>query len=187
MDLTLWQSTLERAGVDFAPGLSELEVQGAEESYGLVFPPDLKMLLTFALPMGKSWPNWRDIHNPEIKKMLDWPYEGICFDIEHSGFWPQKWGPRPVVLAECFTVAKERLEQAPRLIPIFGHRYLPARPCIEGNPVLSVYQTDIIYYGTDLWNYFQNEFSYYFGTTEYQLGEPIRRIEFWSDIIDGDS
>ena len=186
MDLPLWQATLNRAGVEFAPGLTESEVQRAEKSYGLTFPPDLRMLLNFALPIGKDWPNWREIHSPAIWKMLKWPYEGMCFDIEHNAFWPQKWGPRPVDLTECFTVAKQRLDTAPNLIPIFGHRYLPDRPGIEGNPVLSVHQTDIIHYGRDLCNYFKNEFHYYFGTAEYEIVGPIRRIEFWSDIIDGD-
>jgi hypothetical protein len=186
MDLPLWQSTLQRAGVNFAPGLTESELRRAEESYGLIFPPDLRMLLTFALPVGKSWPNWRDIDSPEIEKMLNWPYEGMCFDIKNNAFWPKQWGPKPVGLRDCFILAKQRLNDAPKLIPILGHRYLPERPGIEGNPVLSVYQTDIVHYGTDLWNYFQNEFYYYFGTPEYQITEPIRRIEFWSDIIDGD-
>lgn len=186
MDLPLWQNTLQRAGVDFAPGLTESEVQRAEEAYGLTFPPDLRMLLTFALPIGKGWPNWREIDSPVIWKKLNWPYEGMCFDIENNAFWPQKWGPKPVELEECFIVAQHRLNTAPKLIPIFCHRYLPDRPNIEGNPVLSVYQTDIIHYGTDLCSYFRNEFHDYFGTPEYQILEPIRRIEFWSDLIDGD-
>lgn len=184
MDLHLWQNTLKRAGVDFAPGLTEWELQQAEESYGLTFPPDLRVLLSFALPIGKSWPNWREINSAAIWKMLNWPYEGLCFDIEHNGFWPQRWGPKPVGLAECFVIAKHRLDTAPKLIPICGHRYLPERPHVEGNPVLSVYQTDIIHYGTDLDSYFKNEFHYYFGTPEYQIVGPIRRIEFWSDLID---
>lgn len=185
MDLQLWQHTLKQAGVDFAPGLTESEVQRAEASYSLTFPPDLRRLLTFALPIAKRWPNWREIDSAAIWKMLNWPYEGMCFDIEHNAFWPEKWGPKPVDLAECFSVAKHKLETAPKLIPIYGHRYLPERPNIEGNPVLSVYQTDIIYYGTDLYNYFRNEFHSYFKAPPNAIDEPIRRIEFWSDIIDG--
>lgn len=43
------------------------------------------------------------------------------------------------------------------LIPVCGHRYLPAEPCSAGNPVLSVYQMDIIVYGRDLAAYFAAE------------------------------
>jgi len=39
-------------------------------------------------------------------------------------------------------------------IPVYSHRYLPSEPKATGNPVLSVHQTDIIYYGNDLASYF---------------------------------
>lgn len=118
--------------------------------------------------------------------MLNWPYEGICFDIQNNSFWPGTWGPKPTSLSESFEIAKRKVDAAPRLIPIFAHRYLPDSPSTEGNPVFSVYQTDIIYYGSNLWNYFQNEFHYYFGAAEYQIAAPLRRIEFWSDFVEED-
>jgi hypothetical protein len=47
----------------------------------------------------------------------------------------------------------------------------------------SVYQTDIIYYGANLRNYFENEFHYYFKTPEYSVEAPIREIELWSRLV----
>lgn len=44
------------------------------------------------------------------------------------------------------------------MIPIYGHRYLPAGRGTHGHPVLSIYQTDIIVYGTDLADYINNDF-----------------------------
>lgn len=46
--------------------------------------------------------------------------------------------------------------------------------------MLSAYQTDVIYYGTDLADYCAYEY----------LGEranrgPVVRVPFWSDLIDG--
>jgi len=38
------------------------------------------------------------------------------------------------------------------------------------NPVFSVHQTDIIYYGSDLEHYLHKEFYYYFGTPACSLG-----------------
>jgi hypothetical protein len=98
MDRAFCKNKLEQAGVVFADGLTEPEVRRAEESYALSFPPDLKTFLLFALPTGKSWPNWREIDSPIIQQMLNWPYEGICFDIENNVFWPQKWGSKPSTL-----------------------------------------------------------------------------------------
>jgi hypothetical protein len=40
--------------------------------------------------------------------------------------------------------------QAPKLIPINGHRMMPDRLRSAGNPVRSIYQTEIIFYGFDL-------------------------------------
>src|SRR5215467_1185147 len=98
MNLSKYQGKLEEAGVSFAPGLTQLEIQAAEESYCFKFPPDLKEFLMSALPVSKDWPNWRNVDDPGIWRMLNWPYEGICFDIENNVFWPQQWGARPASL-----------------------------------------------------------------------------------------
>ena len=186
MDLSKLNQKLRKAGVVFESGLTHEEIRLVEASFGFRFPPDLKSYLMFALPSGKGWPNWRDIADPEIHWMLNWPYEGMCFDIQNNVFWPAGWGAKPESLTEAFEVAKRKIEAAPKLIPILGHRYLPDRPSIEGNPVFSVYQTDIIYYGSDLWDYFRNEFPDDVDLDEYQISDVLRRIEFWSDFVDGD-
>jgi hypothetical protein len=182
MNLAVAKSTLERAGVAFAPGLTAAEVDRAEDAYALVFPPDLRELLMFALPVSPGWPDWRVLDDARIRAQLRAPYEGICFDIEHNAFWLDAWGPKPAVLAEAFAVAKKQVDAAPALIPIRGHRYLPSRPSIAGNPVFSVVQTDIIHYGADLWNYLENEFHGAFETPEYSLTQLLRHIELWSDL-----
>jgi hypothetical protein len=183
MDLPFVRATLERAGVIFSAGMEERELLAVEKRYGFQFPDDLRRFLQDALPISPSWVNWREASEKEIQDRLDWPYEGICFDVECNGFWLEAWGPRPENLKSAFAIVKEQLLLAPKLIPICSHRYLPDRPNAEGNPVFSVHQTDIIYYGADLENYLENEFGYHFGTT-YRIREPLRKIEFWSDLAD---
>lgn len=179
MDLSLVKHKLQEAGVVFDSGLTQGEIQLAEESFGFQFPPDLKSFLMFALPSGQGWPNWRDVDDPELERMLHWPYEGIYFDIQNNSLWPVGWGTKPASLNEALEIAKRKIDEAPKLIPVFLHRYLPDRPSLEGNPVFSVYQSDIIYYGSNLWIYLQNEF-------QLDLEDPAspRRIEFWSDFTD---
>ena len=64
------------------------------------------------------------------------------------------WACEPLTDWPNWAAARSsRLAQAPTLIPIYGHRYLPAGNGTHGHPVLSVYQTDIIFYGTDLADY----------------------------------
>ncbi len=116
---------------------------------------------------------------------LEVPFDGIAYDIEHSRFWWEAWGPRPRALSDAIAIAKAAVERAPRLIPVLGHRYMPAEPELAGNPVFSVHQTDIIYYGIDLRRYIACEF----GAIEYAeavRGEP-RRIPFWTDLVENNS
>lgn len=182
MDIEFYKRKLEEADVDFDSGLKETEVSAAENFYNFKFPPDLKEFLMFALPVSKGWINWRNLGSKEIEKSFEWIYEGIYFDIENNVFWSNEWGEKPSNLQEAFSIAKQKIDQAPKLIPLNGHRYIPQSPNERNNPVFSVYQTDIIYYGSNLWNYLENEYYYYFGKPSYKLTEPIKQIEFWSEF-----
>ncbi|RQP24224.1 SMI1/KNR4 family protein [Piscinibacter terrae] len=183
MDFRHIKSTLERAGVNFQPGLSSAEVKAAEDRFSLAFPDDLREFLMFALPSGERFPNWRNPEDPEIARALGWPLEGIWFDVQQNGFWPAEWGTKPDDESAAYEVIRKRVAAAPKLIPIIGHRYMPDRPAKRGNPVFSVYQTDIIHYGSDLENYLHNEFYHYFGTPPHRIGET-RTIEFWSSFVE---
>ena len=184
MDLQYYREVLERAGVVFESGLSQDEIKIIEARYGFEFPSDLKDFLMFALPVSQGFLNWRRASDEEILHILIWPYEGICFDIEQNSFWLEAWGQQPASLNEAFAIARKAIEQAPTLIPIYGHRFIPDRPNEAGNPIFSVYQTDIIYYGHDLADYFENEFRYYFGRTEHRLKGGVKQIEFWSQFAE---
>ena len=80
---------------------------------------------------------------------------------------------------------------APRLIPVIGHRYLahaPAAP--RGYIVLSVVQTDIITYGSELRSFLLNELSELVGTwIDYKqlvagiTGDMTRSIPFWGKLV----
>jgi len=184
MNLDFYKTTLEKAGVIFESGLNGTEILAAEQFYNFIFPPDLREFLMFALPVSRRWINWRQIGSEEIKAAFDHVYGGIYFDIEMNNFWLKEWGDKPSDLSDAIAIAKDKIDDAPKLIPISGHRYIPANPSESGNPVFSVMQTDIIYYGSDLWNYFENEFYYYFQKPEYQIKEPVKQIEFWSNLVD---
>ena len=73
--------------------------------------------------------------------------------MEHNAFWHPSWGQRPADTEQALSAARQHLSRAPKMIPVWGHRYLPAGRGTYGHPVLSIYQTDIIIYGTDLADY----------------------------------
>lgn len=176
--------------VEFAPGLSDTEVVQVEQRYGFTFPPDLRCFLQYALPISERWVNWRDDTEVEIRERLNWPVEGICWDVEYANFWMDAWGPKPTELSAAVAVVHQQVESAPRLIPIYSHRYLPAEPLQIGNPVFSIYQTDIIHYGYDLAHYLAREFradpaklpEYYIPIPEWAAKQP-RPIRFWDDFL----
>jgi hypothetical protein len=173
---------LESHGVELAPGLSAAELSAAEERVGCRFPPDLRSFLGAALPSGTRWPDWRVPYSPFIADRLAWPTEGIEFDIRNNVFWWPAWGAQPDHLDQAVEVMREQIRGAPKLIPIFGHVYLPAAPEAAGNPVLSVYQTDIIYGGRNLGDYLRR-----FGNSEgWELPrcDEVRKIWFWSELIE---
>lgn len=187
LSLTTVLEAMQKKGVAFDTGLTSSEFERIESDYGFQFPPDLREFLSIGLPVANDFPNWRSgkitwgANSKSITAHMNWPMEGICFDIENNRFWMRDWGAKPDDLREAFRVVRAMVEKAPPLIPVFSHRFLPADPPIEGNPVLSVYQTDIIYYGQDLASYWVHEFEL---PLAHEDKEP-RRIRFWSAIIDG--
>jgi hypothetical protein len=113
---------------------------------------------------------------------MDWCLEGMLLDVEQNKFWFCKWGAKPANIEQAKAKCEEEYGKAPKLIPIYGHRYIPETPAEAGNPILSVYQTDIIYYGENLASYLMVEF----GLKSYDEidYDNIKRIPFWSDMMD---
>jgi hypothetical protein len=163
----------------WAEGYTQGELDAAQETYGLVFPPDLVALLRDRRPVRAY--DWRT-DDKEIREMLQWPLEGLLFDVEHNVLWWPEWGDRPDTVEARAEVLAKVVAEAPKLIPLVSHRYLPVEPHEAGNPVFSIYQSDVIYYGADLADYFEREFV----DTRRPLPEQIKRIRFWSDLAEGD-
>jgi hypothetical protein len=163
----------------FEPGLSEAEIRAIERRFGLMFPPDLRGILRFRVPLGRGFPPWRgDL--VELQRHFDWPFEGICFDVEHNGFWLAAWGSKPLNPNRRSDIVLEKLSTASRLIQIYMHRYIPSAPCQNGNPVYSLHQTDIIHYGNDLAGYFHQEFRVPLPDCAARTPRPIG---FWDDAL----
>lgn len=171
---------LKARGVVFENGLSDAEVERAERRYDFVFPTDLRRLLQYALPVSSGFPDWRNFEDAALAERFGWAADGICFDIARSGFWLNEWGAKPGDADAACRLARGEIAKAPVLIPIYSHRFMPSEPETEGNPVLSVYQTDIIYYGYDLASYFAAEFGVQ--TPEQAASEP-RAVRFWDNFL----
>ncbi|MFK3679170.1 hypothetical protein ACI2IP_15705 [Microbacterium sp. NPDC090218] len=152
-------AVLNAHNVSLDPGLSPAEIIEIERRYGFEFSPDHRQFLETALPTGDRWPDWRNDSVESIQGRLDWPLDGVLFDVQHNSFWPSTWPSKPDVIEEQRRIATERVRSWPTLVPIYSHRYMPAAPARAGAPVFSVWQTDVIFYGDNLLDYFHREFA----------------------------
>ncbi|MET9869000.1 hypothetical protein ABZZ16_23000 [Streptomyces sp. NPDC006386] len=176
----------------FEPGLTEAEFTRIEREYGFEFADDHRAFLAAGLPVNvppedgetwsKPWPEWRGGDADSLRRQLDWPVEGVLLGVEHNGFWYEGWGERPVDGTAALDTARRLLAEAPVLVPVFAHRYLPAGRGSFGHPVLSMWQTDIIYYGLDLLDYVRHEFDEARGEVD-KNWNPQATVPFWRDLL----
>lgn len=166
-----------------APGLSSDQIASIEGQLGFRVPDDFAYLFQNLQDRGELLFPWSNFDKRRYDEMLRWVLRGIEFDIEHK-FWLERWGKRPASLSVAVEIARKDFETWPKLLPIFGHRFLAAEPCLSGNPVFSIMQTDIVYYGADLPHYLLNEFVEQ-NFALHTHAQKIRKIEVWSDFAEG--
>ena len=134
----------------------------------------------------------------ELQGRFAWLVEGLEFDVEHNNLWLESWGTRPRTKTKRKTTIREQMQNAPKLIPVFAHRYLVGQSTgVATNPVLSVQGSEIIVYGRDLRSYLLDEFSSLLPTSHSgglrnedpdSVGDGwyervVLSIPFWGDII----
>jgi hypothetical protein len=98
--------------------------------------------------------------------------------VQHNAQWYPSWGPRSAGASEALAAApRTGTQDDPRLLAPL----LPAGPGTCGHPVLSIYQTEIIVYGTDLADYIDHDFA---GRDSISADwTPPPMVPFWSDFL----
>ena len=157
------KEVLIKNNITLYDGLTDEEFEKIEKFYSIKFPISLRTLYKSFLPEFYNWRDFSEENVNKIKYYLNWPIEGILFDIQNNGFWKKCFGHRTNDINENKKIALEFLENSsnetvPKLIPVYAHRYVPCYPDIMDIPVISVYQTDIVFYGKNLEDYFKSEF-----------------------------
>lgn len=213
---TDWQQ-----GTRWTGGLTEEQIAMIEQRWHLRIPPDYRLFLRRLHAVDRprrgarytdpynhpdeagapshlvpheapSFRNWL-VDSQPIQSALNWLWEGLAFDIEHNQLWRPSWGPLPATLSAQKARVRELVAQAPRMIPVYAHRYLLAEPCQADNPVFSIYQSDVVVYGPDLRAYLLAEFAGLLGLDERETqraathGQQRREafynaIPFWGDL-----
>lgn len=163
--------------VRWTKGYTQSELDRAQRRFGLAFPPDLVALLRRKRPVeGHDWTNER-----AIRRALEWPFESLRHAVERGAMWWSDWGDWPTSARAREEKLRSVISQAPKLIPLIAHRYLPEQPHEAGNPVFSIYGIDAILYGANLKDYFEREFG---GHDRKPWPAQIKHIPFWSELVE---
>lgn len=175
---------MEQQGICFLKNVTSEQLDQAQERYGICFPEKLRRFYRMGMPVSKGFVRWLE-ESPEyvetVQKKLKAPIRMLLDAVEQEEFWPASWGERPLEGEQLHNKALDKLNQAAVLVPVYSHRYMP---CLEGTgdaPILSVYGSDLIYYGSDLKNWLQIEFCSLPRQTIFESELPP--IPIWQDLI----
>ncbi|MFJ4985105.1 hypothetical protein ACIP9H_15025 [Streptomyces sp. NPDC088732] len=175
---------------EIEPGLSDNEFERIEAEYGFQFADDHRAFLAAGLPVysppeegdtwANPWPDWRNGDPSDLRSHVAWPTRGVMISVE-EGYWRAEWGARPAQQQVARAVAERHLAVAPRLAPLYAHRFLPAARGTYGQPILSIWGTDIMYYGMDLAHYIEQEFNE--DAERDWSWKPKATVSFWRDFV----
>lgn len=173
---------LEARNVIVEKGFTLDELVEIEGIYGIVFPKSLRNLLMVTLPTSKGFYNWRNKEQGNVEFIKSVIHEPIRYihEMPEQIYWCEDWGEEPKDEDVFKVEVKRRLSLAPKLVPIFSHRYMPIT-LEECPPVISVHGGDIIYMGEDIENYFDVEFGEK-NQKDIEFSKIIP-IPFWTDLM----
>lgn len=179
---------LAAAGVSVLPGLSAAELAFAEAALGGVqLPPDVRDILAAGVPSGDGFPDYRSAAGLRL----------LRFTAQEV----------PAAVAASLPLAPGRRPgrtPPPPLVPLHGRHYVPATPCLAGNPVFHVSDSGVAFAGANAADFLLRAFAAAPPPLRRQLSAPVpppspappstarrsldsvtgkapRWIEFWTD------
>lgn len=173
---------LSRTRIELDTGLEDDELDEIELRSGFTFLPEHRDFLGAVLPVGDDWPDWRG-GGVKLTRLLEHPVCGILDHVAAGDFWYAAWGQRPSTIDAAVELAERRLNALPKLVPVHAYCYLPSAPDPTGSPVFSIFGTDVVYFGVDLEEYFDNAIIHPFNPRPQPENDV--RVPFWSDLAEG--
>lgn len=175
-------------------GLSDTQIDSIENKYAIKFSSEHREFLKVLHSIDKRevieytetfdedaeikcydepfFYNWLT-DDEEIQERMAWPYRTIFEDVVGANkVWLESWGnTRPKSDDDKETVFSEWFKQTPKLLPIKSHRFVVSIENQEGNPVLSIWGSDIVVYGWNMRHYLLNELKEHLNLLEWVYDE----------------
>ena len=178
---------LKDRGIKLDAGLTQSELEKIYEIYKIKFPLSLKSFFTTALPVSDDFYDWRDFSSgnvTKIKNMMQHFYDFVksaSFEeyIPNSSYSPDQWCK--ISREQRVEVVAELYKNAPKIIPVYFHRFMPEMNDDNDPPVLSIYYGDIVYYGRNLQEYLLHEFC---GVDIPKYISEYKNVPFWTDMME---
>ncbi len=188
LDIQQLVDRLKAAGISFTDGLKQSEIREIERTFGFRFPKEIAYFLSLAYPVEPHFFNYRDLSESNIKAFQDFQEkikQSFLFDIKNNT--PTMHALlRPLRCTDPLSfqdTVMNALENSPRLIPFYAHRCF--FDGMNGMPIISFSQpVDTIIYGSDLENYFENEFlcpnCYHIG----KVSDKMKDTGIWYHLVE---
>lgn len=99
--------------------------------------------------------------------------------IPNSTYSPDQWCK--ISREQRVEVVAELYKNAPKIIPVYSHRFMPEMNDDNDQPVLSIHYGDIVYYGRNLQEYLLYEFC---GVDISKYISEYKNVPFWTDMME---
>lgn len=189
MDNQKMACRLTQAGVQMASGLSQEQLDRAEQVFGFRFPGELRAFFGTAYPTHPGFFDYRDLSEENLLRFEQFQEKirnSFLFDLQHNtNDLAEELG-----LSDSETADRQQLEDvivaqlrhSTRLIPLYRHRCF--FDGMDDMPIVSFWQaTDVILYGKNLEHYLEKEFLSP-STEQWELNCPrLADTGIWGKLI----
>lgn len=176
---------LKNVGIAFEAGMTEDELNRAEQYYQFRFPQEIREFLSYGVPVGADFFDYRDCSEQNLKRFCafqDSIERDFRFDLKHNredmvGMFGDRFQ-----CSESFDHGViQYLHESVKVIPFYAHRCF--FDGMDNMPIISFWQAvDTIIYGGTFENYLEHEF-----LDSERLLEPsqdrMKNTGIWYDII----
>ena len=152
---------LRNARLCFAQGMTQEELNRAEEVFGFRFPREIREFLSCCVPVGKDFFDYRDVSPENQKRFCDFQnriVDYFRFDLENNREDMLELLAQPLGNPADFDSAVlDFLHSSVKLIPFYAHRCF--FDGMDDMPIVSFWQpVDTIFYASNFREYLEVEF-----------------------------